>query len=292
MLMHACGIRRTGWLAIVYLCLGWPALVGADDSASTAAAQPGFGKGLALFEAARSYAETHVTDQQGARRRYRAAAESFVEAWRSGWTSSEVLTNAANAFAFAGDNAMAVLFYRRALSVDPANARAQSGLEYLRSSLPIRKAAGGTGTSIAKSLFFWHEGVAFSVRRGVFVVVFPLAFVCFALALKRRWPFLHLGLALLVVGLLLLGSLLVDAFGSSLRSDAVVMTEVQGRRGDGQSYSPSHSRPFPPGTEVTILQRRNPRGSDASSAEPWVLVRLLDGKESWVPEGVVEPVVP
>lgn len=284
---------RAAWLAVAVTALGisWPGSFQAAD-AQAATAESAFEKGLALFEQARSYAESHVTDQQGARRRYRAAAESFADAWRSGWTSTEVLTNAANAFAFAGDTGMAVLFYRRALSVDPSNARAQSGLEYLRSSLPIRKDASGTGTSILKSLFFWHEGVAFSLRRAVFVVVFPVAFVCFALALRRRFPFLHLGVGLLVVASLLLGSLLVDAFGSSLRSDAVVITEVQGRRGDGPSYSPSHSRPFPPGTEVTILQRRTPRGNGLGRGEPWILVRLLDGRESWIPEGVVETVLP
>ena len=94
MLTNVRRTRRARWLTVAALCVGWPAFVEAEDSAA-AAARPVFERGLALFEAARSYAETHVTDQQGARRRYRAAAESFVEAWRSGWTSSEVLTNAA-----------------------------------------------------------------------------------------------------------------------------------------------------------------------------------------------------
>ena len=56
----------------------------------------------------------------------------------------------------------------------------------------------------------------------------------------------------------------------------------QGRRGDGEAYSPSHSGPFPPGTEGTVISDR---------ASGWLELRLLDGTRSWVREGTVERVL-
>ena len=76
----------------------------------------------------------------------------------------------------------------------------------------------------------------------------------------------------------------------SLRDDAVVIVEVEGREGDGSMYSRSHSRPFPPGTEVDILAERS-GSAKSGKAEPWLLIRLFDGSESFVPAGTVARVV-
>ena len=45
---------------------------------------------------------------------------------------------------------------------------------------------------------------------------------------------------------------------------------------------------FPPGTEATLLSLREGTGA---GAEPWAHIRLLDGTDSFVPEGVIEKVI-
>jgi len=249
-----------------------------------------FAEGNAAFDGARLYEAEHPADHVEVARRYRAAAESFAAAWKAGAVSTEVFTNAGNSYYFAGDVGDAVLFYRRALAVDPGNRRARQALDHIRATLPIRRETGGAAASIVRSLFFWHEGMGFGARWVAFLVSYIGAFALLVVSLWRKRPFRLLGIIFLVAGLALLGSLVADGLGGSLRDDAVVIVEVEGREGDGSMYSRSHSRPFPPGTEVDILAERS--GSAGSGkAEPWLLIRLLDGSESFVPAGTVARVV-
>lgn len=284
--MHL-GLRSLA-MAFCWL-LGLPVFGAAPGVESAAGAA--FKRGLAAFDEARAHAAAHPSDRARTADLYEVAAREFVSAWKAGTASTEVFTNAGNSFAFAGDMGQAVLFYRRALAVEPGNTSAKDALDHIRGTLPIKKRSVGAATSILRSLFFWHEGLSFKARRLAFSLIFPLAFVCLAISLRRRRPFFWLGCLLLCAGLALLASLGVDALGGSLARDAVVLVETQGRLGDGLSYSASHSRPFPPGTEVTVLQVRRPAQASAGS-EPWLLVKLLDGSESWVSEGVTERVIP
>lgn len=297
-------VRRAREVALAFFMAAFAALPGvrADGSAAPATAGTAsglepeaaklFDEGNAAFHAARAHAESHPADHEGIAKKYKAAGEKFAAAWRKGGASSEVFTNAANSHAFAGDAGEAILFYRRALAIDPANRVARQGLETLRASLPVRKKQGGAAASIARSLFFWHDSLGFGTRRAAFAGLWLGAFALLGLSLRRRQPFRLLAWCALVPALALLGSLALDAAAGSVRDDAVILTEVEGREGDGQVYSPSHSKPFPPGTEVTILSLREPAGSGGSAAgERWAHVRLVDGTESFIPEGVMERVI-
>jgi len=262
---------------------------GLDEDAARAA----FERGQKLFrEAAELKAGSTIAGGEAARR-YREAAMAFVEAWKAGAATTEVFTNAANAFAFAGAPGEAVLFYKRALSVDPGNTRARDALDHLRQGLPIKKPVSGAGSSIRSSLFFWHDGLSFRTRRTLFLVLFPAAFLAFSAALVRRKPFAFIGCCLLVPALVLLGSVLLTALTDESRAEAVILVEAEGRLGQSDVlYSPSHSRPFPPGTEVVILGEPRPAEGAGARSGDWVNVRLLDGKESWVPARTVEKVLP
>lgn len=267
--------------------LGDVPLAHGTDTAHTA-----FLRGHELFNQARNYAAENASEHEEIARRYGLAAESFSTASAQGAASSEVFTNAANSYYFAGKTGEAVLYYLRALAVDPGNTRAHEALEHVRSGLPIQRPAGGTGASIARSLFFWHHGLTFRARITSFFILFPLAFAFFAASLVRRRPFLTVGLLSLVPALALLGSLLVEAFSGSAENQGVIMLQVEGRKGDGLTYSPSHSRPFPPGTEVTIEHSRNAREARPQNKRVWVLIRLVDGSDAWVPENALERVLP
>lgn len=250
-----------------------------------------FRRGLELFQAASERQKQSPAAHEVWESGYRDAARSFVEAWKSGAATTEVFTNAGNAYYFARSPGEAVLFFKRALLVDPANQRARDALEHLREKLPIQAPRSGAASSITEALFFWHAGLSFQTRKVLVLVLLPLAFGLFTAALFRRRPFTTLGLCALAPGLLLLGSVLMTAWGDESRREGVLLVETEGRRGPGMLYSPSHSRPFPPGTEVR-LEGAPRAGEGGSSGESWVEVRLLDGMESWVPQRSVEKVLP
>jgi hypothetical protein len=272
-------------------------------STASADPSPSFAEGLQLFDAGVKYQEKNPSQRAEVSKRFRAAAEAFVRAWRDGALTTEVLTNAANSFFFAGDRGEAVLFYRRALAVDPANDKARSGLERLQSDLPIQPGR-SSAASLARSLFFWHQEGTFRWRLAGFCVVFPLGWLLLALEafrrrrLGRRSSLAYLGAGSLAVGLLLLGSLAYGSLEHPIERDAVVLVEVVGRKGNGENYSHSHHVPgqpeeaasFPPGTELKILERRG-TGDRGSGNPAWLRVELRDGKESWVPERTVERVL-
>jgi len=278
------------WLTLGVCAAGL--LGGVPVTHAADAARSAFQHGLDLFDQARDYAAENVSEHEEIGRRYGLAAESFATASAEGAASTEVFTNAANSYYFAGKLGEAVLYYLRALSVDPANTRAREALDHVRSGLPIQRPSGGTGTSIARSLFFWHHGLTFRMRLASFFMLFPLTFVFFAASLFRRRPFLMLGLFCLVPALALLGSIVVEAVSGSAAKKGVILVQVEGRKGDGLTYSPSHSRPFPPGTEVTIERSRSAREAAPRHNNAWVLVRLVDGSDSWVPERALERVLP
>jgi hypothetical protein len=259
-----------------------------------------FQSGLEKFEAAAAYWKDHPSERAENARRYRAAAAEFVAAWKEGLVSTEVLTNAANSFAFASANGEAVLFYRRALASDPGNSRARDGLDHLREKLPIsaRDRSGDESTgSLADSLFFWHREQNFHLRRILVSALFPLGWLLFAaeIFLRKRsaWngPFALLGYVSIAVSAAFLISLTHESLTKSPTDAAVVLIDVQGRTGPGQQYQPSHTQrgndegplSFPPGTEV---------GLTGDSENGWVRILLLDETESWVPETTVESVVP
>ena len=275
-------------IAPLLVVLGAAPTLRAQVPTSPAELQARFYEAGAAFQEARAHAESHPADHDGIAKRYRNAGDKFAMVWKYGGASSEVFTNAANSYSFAGDVGQAVLFYRRALAVDPSNDVARQGLETLRANLPIRRKPGGAAASIARSLFFWHESLSFGARRTAFAALWLGAFALFAVSLRRR-PFFRLAAwCALVPGLAFLGSLAADAAAGSVRDGAVVLIEVEGREGDARVYSPSHSKAFPPGTEATLLSLREGSGA---GAEPWAHVRLLDGTDSFVPEGVIEKVI-
>jgi len=258
----------------------------ADDAGAAFDSQAVFAEATQLFREAQDFQRAEPTERDQARRRFRTAAEAFEQLYDRGVISTELLTNVANAYYFAGDLGEAVLFYRRALLADSGNRRARDALEAIRSQLPLRPPPPGPAANLAETMLFWHHGTSFQMRRWGLLLVFPCAWLCLAVGLWRPRPFRRLGLLLALIAAPLATSLGYDAFASGANVDGVIVAETVGRRGDHASYSPSHNEPFPPGTEVTVTETR------AREGQTWLAVRLLDGSESWVPADRVQRLLP
>jgi hypothetical protein len=276
----------TAALAWVLVVAG-PVSPGTNDADSAAPnPQVVFAEGMKLFREAQDFQRAEPTKRDQVRRRFRAAAEAFERLYDRGVISTELLTNVANAYYFAGDLGKAVLFYRRALLADSGNRRARDALEAIRSQLPLLPPPPGPAANLAETMLFWHHGTSFQTRRWAFLLVFPCVWVCLGLGLWRPRPFRRLGVLLALIAAPLATSLVYDAAASGANDDGVIMAETVGRRGDHASYSPSHNEPFPPGTEVTVTETR------ARQDEIWLAIRLLDGSESWVPAARAERLLP
>ena len=132
--MPALSAAAMAWVLVV----AGPVSPGAEDVGAGSHAQAVFAEATQLFREAQDFQRAEPTERDQARRRFRAAAEAFERLYDRGVISTELLTNVANAYYFAGDLGKAVLFYRRALLADSGNRRARDALEAIRSQLPLR----------------------------------------------------------------------------------------------------------------------------------------------------------
>jgi hypothetical protein len=243
-----------------------------------------FDEGLRLFRDAQAYEHEHATGTAAVAQKYRASAHAFQQALDQGLVTSEVLTNLGNANYFAGDIGLAVLNYRRALLLDSSNARARDALDSIQRQLPIRTAPGSQTESLFASLFFWHRSLSFELKKTLFLATWVCAWVgLIAARSKRRW---FAGMA--VLALIMAGGLGVslgwDIWADPAVNRAVIITQAEGRRGDGDAYSASHSEPFPPGTEGIVLETRH-------NEKTWINIRLPDNSETWLESSDLERVI-
>ena len=119
-------MRRTGILAALLLLAGWNSAVQAEDSALTdqqrqtvlAEAQQSYEDGVALLR----------TDPISARERFRAAAHRFQRLLDEDIENGRLYYNLANAQLQSNDLGLAILNYRRAQRLIPADQRLESNL--------------------------------------------------------------------------------------------------------------------------------------------------------------------
>jgi tetratricopeptide (TPR) repeat protein len=241
-------------------------------------------EGLALFGRA---AEARAREGEGAtesRDLFRSAAAAWRKLAEAGTVSTRLYTNIGNAHAFAGDLGEAVLAYRRALVVDPENDRARDALDAIRAELGVSDRAEDGSVGLLRALFFWHDAFSPGTRRALFGALWVIGIA--GLLIARRARRLRLPAAIVTAAAVaVLVSLAVTDRAAAREADAVLMVRTEGRAGDGEFYSASHSSPLPAGVELKLLERRGgPRG--------WVHGRLRDGTTSWVPAAAVTVVVP
>ncbi|RMG11251.1 MAG: hypothetical protein D6731_15855 [Planctomycetota bacterium] len=255
--------------------------IGAAAPSHADEVQDAFRRAQEAFASVQRASEEHPSAAEEARARYREVADAFARLYTErGVCSAKLFVNAGNAYFFAGDLGRAALFYRRALVLDPREPKARAGLVAVRRRLPWRPPP-SPGTDLLRALFFWHEGLSFAARRAAFAGTWLLAFVLLGLARRRR-GFLWAAIPCALIASALLGSLAVSASAPPPERQGVILTSVQGRTGDGRSYSPSHSAPLPAGSEVEVLEERG----------GWLRVLLRDRSPAWVPASCVERLAP
>ncbi len=241
-------------------------------AACLALAAPGHAADESLFEqGVEAYTAALETSDRDARlAAFRRAERLFDAAARRGGASAALQTNLGNA-ALQGDHlGGAVLAYRRALRIDPDHARALQNLDHARSLLPDwvpRPQEHG----LLDTFFFWHRTLSAGQRQTLGAWLFAAAAVLLATGIRWRIGALR---ALAVVPALAWGALLASVAleGGGEAWAVVTVDEVVARSADSELAPSPFSAPLPGGTEVVVVERR----------EPWLRVRLAGGRDAWL----------
>jgi hypothetical protein len=202
---------------------------------------------------------------------------------KGGIHNGKLYYNIGNAYMLKGDTGRAILNYRRAERLMPDDTRLRQNLEFARSRVPDRIPV-RPRKRILSTLFFWHYDLAAATRAGLFLIAFNLIWLLGFLGLARLVRF-RLRVPVVVLGLicaLLVGSLLVEEVSRrEVREGVVVAGEVVGRKGpDATGYEPSFKEPLHAGVEFEVVEDRS----------EWVLVRLNDDRETWLPRSALEEI--
>ena len=208
--------------------------------------------------------------------RWQDAADAWIQIADSGKESATLYYNIGNACFKQGDRAGAILWYERALKVDPSYDDARINLEFVRTQIQDR-------IEEVPEFFLeaWGRKMCWTLPSNVWAVLCLVllggALACLLLFLLGRGGKRKLGFFLGLV--LLLGSLLSLDFAfwqrpDALKHDSAVVTaavsEVKSSPGSGVSLFVLHE-----GTKVRILE----------SVGEWQNIELPDGRQGWMPAG-------
>ena len=192
--------------------------------------------------------------------------------------NADLYANFGNAALQARDIGKAILAYRRALAVQPGHRRARQNLDHARELLPdwVPRPKGQT---LFDTFFFWQSTLSRSARSLAAALSFALAGILIALAVRWRWPWARNTAVLPLLIWLGIGGLPFWTRGNS--GDAVITArEVTAQSAESSGAPARFSEPLPGGTEVQILEQR----------DPWAQIRLADSRTAWVRASTLTPI--
>lgn len=263
--------RRVVWLMTILL------LLGVSTPAIARSAMLTEQQRVAVLDEAQQAYEDGVailrTDPIGARQRFRSAAQRFQLLVDDGVENGRLYYNLANAHLQADALGSAILNYRRAQQLIPADPRLASNLSYARSLCRSQITTSGR-RKLLDTLLIWHRQTALTKRSLLFTVFYGTFWVTLLGWLLHRhpmWKYPTLTLAALWFALGL--SVAADLFRSGDRQDGVIIADqVDVRKGNGEGFQLQFEEPLFQGVEFTCLQRR----------ADWLHIRLPDAGTGWI----------
>lgn len=239
-----------------------------------------FSQGKKLFRQANELAATSPREAKTLYRQAILRFEKIVD--KGGIRNGRLFYNIGNAYFRRGELGKAILYYKRAEKLIPADFNLRQNLEYARG-LRQDKIEEKTERRLLETLFFWHYNLSLKTKLILFIIFFDTLWLLaiIALLIKRNFP---LKVGIYGTGLLataLLFSLSLDfSFQQKLKEGVIISAEVVARKGDGKSYQPSFKEPLHQGTEFILLEKRS----------GWWHIQLSDGRKCWIPERDAEPI--
>lgn len=216
-----------------------------------------------------------------AERLYRKSAAGFETLLDAETRNAALDYNLGNACFRLGELGRAILHYRRAERLDPADTALQANLRYARNRVePYIEPTGGQ--RLIHRLMFWANRTSIQQRFWLASIASLAGWL--GLTLRLRWrsrPLLVLACLAIVLGLANAASVGWQLHDESHRPPAVVLGgEHLLRLGAGEGYDSALTQPLGPGVELRVLSRRG----------EWLQVELRDAKTGWLPASAVEQV--
>ena len=260
--------RRILLAAVLLLVVATPLAATADRQTDRDAAASAL-----IEQAIERYTRAMETDGRDERIALFGESERlFAAAAEAGARSADLEANRGNAALQAEHLGGAILAYRRALWLDPGNARARRNLAHARDLLPdpIPKPAEG---GFADTFFFWHDRASAEQVQSVAALCFALAAALLAATTLRRIPGLRVAAALLLaVWGALMVSIVFDPRGDGSEAAVVTVADAIPRAADSINAPRRFSEPLPAGTELRILEDRG----------DWLQIELANGRSAWL----------
>jgi tetratricopeptide (TPR) repeat protein len=222
-----------------------------------------------------------AVDEQAGRRLYEKAALTFERIIDEGQIrNAHLYYNLANTYLLKGDLGKAVLNYRRAERLDPADPDVRKNLAFALSKrvdkVPIK-----TKKRVLQTLFFWHYDFSPRTKFVVAIVTFGLtclaltAMLCFGRSAPVTATTVLCGV--LTVGFLV--SLVVQVRHDARRISGVITAEqVTAHQADWEDSPPSFKDALHEGTEFDLVEHRS----------GWYHIELADDSDGWIPEAAAE----
>ncbi|MEM7218741.1 MAG: BatD family protein [Pseudomonadota bacterium] len=190
--------------------------------------------------------------------------------------AAELQADWGNAALGAQRHGAATLAFRRALHLDPGNARARANLQWLRDRAPAWLPAIDADGAFA-TLLFWQRTLTPADRYLLGALGFALMLT---LLLLRRPALARLAIA---PGLLWLACTASAVFDDHDADHAVVILDgALLRSADSIGAAAAFAEPLPAGAEVIVLERR----------DGWRRVALGDGSRGWLQRASLADVIP
>jgi hypothetical protein len=235
-----------------------------------------------LGQAVEAYSEGLHTEARDPRlASFRRSQRLFASLVDRGIETPDLYADLGNAALQSEDLGQAVLAYRRALRLDADHPRALQNLQHARGLLPAwvpRPEPAG----MLDSLLHWHRRVPAELRSLLAAGCFAMACLLWALGLRSgQSVFRNAAVLPALAWLAIAGAGWLDLGGSG-DGDAVVTREAVARAADSSLAPGAFPQPLPAGVELRILEQR----------EPWLRVRLANGRDAWLQSSRVARVVP
>jgi tetratricopeptide (TPR) repeat protein len=210
---------------------------------------------------------------------YRNAAAGFEALLQSGLNNPALEYNLGNTYFRLGQLGRAILHYRRAHQLDPADKKLSSNLDYARRQVEPNIRPSGE-TRLLQDLLFLHYRTSLPQRFWAAALLSALGWLL--LIIRLRWPSrppLVAGIILILLGLSFSASAVWQTNDQTKRPSAVVVEDdVILRLGRGEGSDAALKQPLGPGVELRVLQQRG----------DWVEVHLQNNQAGWLPASAVQ----
>lgn len=183
--------------------------------------------------------------------------------------------NIANSWLMSGDTGRAILNYRKALERLPSNTLIKENLALARSSVPLLIDRDPINPLI-RAIFFIHYDISFGGRVVILIVILFFLFGSASILLFYKMNYIRNFLFFLAVVAIIISISLIEEI--QRKPEGVILTEIDGRKGDSSGYEKSFTESLSPGIEFKLLETRS----------GWMMIELMDKRHCWIPEAAAE----